>query len=301
MEGYAVRLSFQRTPWDLYVAVGYTIAATSLLLVRGVGSVFAIFLVLFAPGYVLMAALFPDAKEIDWTERIALSLGVSVAVVPATALLLNFTPLGIRFASVVETIALLTSVIGLAAVWRRMRLPVEKRLAASVDVRLPDWSEYSQVDKAFTVGLAASIILGVALLASLLATPQPSEHFTDFYILGAGGKGSDYPTRLNVSQPASVILGVVNYESASVTYTIRGDLVGVRIVYNETGGFNETVDVNRTSWSWTNITLANGQNWTRAYTFSISSVGFWKVQFLLFRGGIASSPYREIHLYVRVA
>ncbi len=106
--------------------------------------------------------------------------------------------------------------------------------------------------------------------------------------------------RLNVSKPASVIIGVVNHELATINYTIRVDLVGVRIVYNATAGFNETVEVNRTTWSSFNATLADGANWTHPYTFSIASVGLWKVQFLLFKDGVFAIAYRELHLYVMV-
>ena len=45
----------------------------------------------------------------------------------------------------------------------------------------------------------------------------------------------------------SVIINAVSYESETVNCTIRVDLVSVRIVYNATSGFNQTVEVNRTT------------------------------------------------------
>jgi uncharacterized membrane protein len=86
-----------------------------------------------------------------------------------------------------------------------------------------------------------------------------------------------------------------------VNYTTRIDLVGVRIVYNTTAKANETVELNRSTWSWFNVTLAAGANWTQPYTFSIRFLGLWKVQFLLFKDGAFSSAYRKLHLYVRVS
>jgi len=50
--------------------------------------------VLWLPGYALIKALFPT-KEIDQIERVALSIGMSLALVPITGLLLNYTPWGI--------------------------------------------------------------------------------------------------------------------------------------------------------------------------------------------------------------
>jgi len=104
-----------------------------------------------------------------------------------------------------------------------------------------------------------------------------------------------------VNETGRVILGVANHEGATVNYSVRIDLVGVRIVYNATSGFNETVEVNRTTWTQIPITIADSANWTRSYTFSISYRGLWKVQFLLFKGGDFSVAYRELHLFVKVS
>ena len=86
------------------------------------------------------------------------------------------------------------------------------------------------------------MVVAAAILAYVALTPRPGETFTEFYVLGPGGNASGYPTTLNVSQPATVILGVSNHESASVNYTIRIVLVGVRIVHNATSGSNDTFD-----------------------------------------------------------
>jgi len=273
---------------------------SGILLILNVGNLLAIFLVLFTPGYVFVAALFPGDDKIDWIERIALSIGLSIAVVPLLGLLLNFTPWGIRFVPIVVTIALFTVGVGYAAYWRRMRLPPDQRLSLTVDLAVPDWKEYSVLDKGLTIALSASIVVAGGTLAYVVLTPRPGETFTEFYVLGPGGNASGYPTALNVSQAGSVIVGIANHESATVNYTIRIDLVGVRIVYNATSGFNETVEVNRTTWSTFNVTLTDGRNWTQPYTFSIPYVGLWKVQFLLFKDGDFSRAYQEIHLHVRV-
>ena len=41
---------------------------------------------------------------------------------------------------------------------------------------------------------------------------------TEFYLLGPGGKASDYPTNLTVGQNGSVIIGIVNHEYKTVNY-----------------------------------------------------------------------------------
>ncbi|MFP3976163.1 MAG: DUF1616 domain-containing protein, partial [Dehalococcoidia bacterium] len=56
--------------------------------------VLGILFVLFFPGYMLIAALFPRKESLDGIERVALSFGLSIAVVPLIGLVLNYTPWG---------------------------------------------------------------------------------------------------------------------------------------------------------------------------------------------------------------
>jgi len=52
--------------------------------------------VLFVPGYVFIEALYPRGDELSQLERFALSIGLSLAIVPLVGLVLNYTPWGIR-------------------------------------------------------------------------------------------------------------------------------------------------------------------------------------------------------------
>ncbi|MBS7630262.1 DUF1616 domain-containing protein [Candidatus Bathyarchaeota archaeon] len=69
--------------------------------------------VLFLPGFSLVKALFPK-KELDNVERMVLSLGLSLAIVPIFGLLLNYTPWGIRLTPI--TLVLLSFTIFLSFV-----------------------------------------------------------------------------------------------------------------------------------------------------------------------------------------
>lgn len=295
-----MRLHFQEKPWDLYLVIGYSIVLGFGLLTSGTGNLLAILLVLFTPGYVVVAALFPGRAEIDWIERIALSVGLSIAVVPLLGLLLNFTPFGIRLPSIVATVTAFASLVGLAAYWRRMRLDAPARLSATFEFRGPDWAGMSRLDQVITGALAASIVVAAGSLAYVIAVPRPGEAFTEFYVLGPNGTAEDYPSVLNVSEPGRVVIGIVNHEQATVDYTVRIDLVGVEIVFNATSGRNETVERNRTTLDWYNETLGSGGTSTQNYTFSIANPGDWKVQFLLYRDADFASAYRSLHLFVRV-
>jgi hypothetical protein len=94
------------------VLVIYTLPSVlPLVAVRWVfGSVF----VLFLPGYVTVEALFPKGRDLNAMERFALSVGLSLALVPLVGLLLNYTPWGIRLTPIVISLTILT--LGLAGV-----------------------------------------------------------------------------------------------------------------------------------------------------------------------------------------
>ena len=81
--------------------------------------------VLWLPGYTFIKALFPtkvpiqtSSEDLDKIERIALSIGMSLALVPITGLLLNYTPWGIRLTPITTSLLALTTIFATAAVIR---------------------------------------------------------------------------------------------------------------------------------------------------------------------------------------
>lgn len=75
---------------------------------------------LFFPGYAAMAALVPGTSRFSGLERLALSFGISVAVVLLIGLALDFLPWGIKLTPILYSVAtfiLLASVIA----WIRAR------------------------------------------------------------------------------------------------------------------------------------------------------------------------------------
>jgi len=79
--------------------------------------VLGIILVLWLPGYSLIKALFPQ-KELDNIERTALSIGMSLALVPITGLILYYTPWGIETTPVTLSLLALTAIFATAAIIR---------------------------------------------------------------------------------------------------------------------------------------------------------------------------------------
>ena len=85
--------------------------------------------VLWLPGYSFIKALFPvqvpiklPTETLDTVERIALSLGMSLALVPIVGLILNYTPWGIRLTPIVISLLALTVVFSTAAIIREQQI-----------------------------------------------------------------------------------------------------------------------------------------------------------------------------------
>ena len=58
---------------------------------------------LFFPGYALAATIFTKGRGMDAVERVALSFGLSIAVVPLIGLILKYTPWGTRLETVLRS------------------------------------------------------------------------------------------------------------------------------------------------------------------------------------------------------
>jgi uncharacterized membrane protein len=83
--------SFGRQDFDLLLVCAATLITVPLaLLTEGpVRVAFAIPFIIFIPGYCLIATLYPRNDSLDVIERLALSFGTSIAVVPLIGLALN--------------------------------------------------------------------------------------------------------------------------------------------------------------------------------------------------------------------
>jgi len=90
--------------------------------------------ILWLPGYTFIKALFPQkvpiktaTKNLDTIIRIAISFGMSIALVPIVGLLLNYTPLGIRLTPIVLSLLSLTLIFATVAVVREHKSKIEKK------------------------------------------------------------------------------------------------------------------------------------------------------------------------------
>jgi uncharacterized membrane protein len=89
-------------------------------------------LVLFLPGYALIATLFPRKDDLDGIERVALSFGLSIAITPLLGLALNYTPFGIRLTPILIVLSLFTISLAIGAWVRRGRIREEDRFVVKI-------------------------------------------------------------------------------------------------------------------------------------------------------------------------
>ncbi|MCZ3364276.1 MULTISPECIES: DUF1616 domain-containing protein [Methanobacterium] len=248
--------------------------------------ILGILLILFIPGYSLIAALFPKKDDLDGIERTALSFGLSIAVTPLIGLLLNYTPFGIRLEPVLISLSIFTMVMSVAAYIRRWNLPEEERFNVNFKYYfnkiIESFKRESGTDRILSIVLAVSIILAISATAYVIAVPKEGEKFTEFYILGPDGKASNYPTNLTVGQTGNVTVGIVNHEYSTVNYEM-------------------IIKLNNQTINDTNITLSNNETWQQPFTFTPSIYGQnQELEFLLYKLPDNNTVYRSLHLWVNV-
>lgn len=265
---------------------------------------------LFLPGYCLLAFLFCGERDIDLIERIALSIGLSIAIVPLIGLGLNFTHWGIRLVPIMVLLTLFSLAMTLAAHYRRSLLPVEKRfrvpfrkdLAAIRKEVAPEGG--SRADRILSVVLILAIITAVLTAVLVIAIPKQGERFSDFFILGENGKAVDYPDRITPGQDYPMYIGVGNHEFRNVTYTI--ETWGILMESNSATNTTRVITMDPL-WQRT-ITLAHNGTTTIPYTLSVEKSGYNRVEFLLFNETVPgmrgidriNASYRDLHLWVTV-
>lgn len=241
-------------------------------------------MILFIPGYVLVATLFPRKNDLEIIERIALSFGLSVAVVPLLGLLLNFT-FGIRLIPILITLCIYTIVLIVVARYRRRKLPEKGQFSVQFNeiyeiINSEINSPKNKIDRILTIILIFTIVSAIGMIFYIITMPKTGEKFTEFYILGPDGKADKYSTNLTLNASADILVGVINHEYAPINYTIQTELDKNMLTSEK-------------------IVLNNNETWEKNVTFVPDKKGSdMKLEFLLFKENNFTSPYRELHLWV---
>ena len=238
--------------------------------------------VLFFPGYTLIAALFTKKDAIGGIERLALSFGLSIAVVPLIGLILNYT-WEISLYPVLISITVFIVIMCAVTWFRRRQIPPEQRYEPDITFKKPEWEGRSRLDRSLSVVLAISIVAAVGTLIYVVAAPKVGEKFTEFYILGSGGVAADYPTELSLGEEAQLIVGIINHEQEPAAYYVKITIDAEQVQQTES------------------IALANNESWEENVSFAPTKTGDeQKVEFLLYMNN-ESTYYLSTHLWLNVS
>ncbi|MDD5605559.1 MAG: DUF1616 domain-containing protein [Dehalococcoidales bacterium] len=258
--------------------VEYTTGAARIVL----GLIF----LLFSPGYSLISALFPGKGSISKFERLALSFGLSFALVSLTGLILNYTPFGIRLYPILISQLILISILLVIAWLRRRSIEPNQRFQINLKHKAAEvsgfWASETRLGKALNVVLAISAIAAITTLIYTATNPKPGEKFSEFYILGAEGIADDYPEDMVLGESAWVTVGIVNREHDVTIYNVE---VFIDDDLSATLGPLE---------------LAHEDKHESRVTFAPNTPGNnQKVEFRLYKNG-SSETYLDLHIWINV-
>ncbi len=305
---FKIHLEVRKRPDDLIACIALALLLVALVFLAPESTarqILGLVFVLFLPGYAATAALFPENDQIDGIERVALSFGLSIAIVPLIGLGLNFTPWGIRLDPILASVSAFIVGASLVAWYRRMRLPEDERFVIVVDVELDFW-KMPLVDKALTIGIAVMLVASVVVLAWAITTPRVGEKFTQLAILGPDGMATDYPRNLTIGEDGRVLISVKSFEHTTVNYTLAIILTNVTDNTTAVGSWSvdwgEVHSLTPYSAIAQNFTLDHLQYYNQTFDFDVTTQGVWKLQFLLLIDGqpVTQDAYREVHLWLFV-
>lgn len=322
-----VKRWFHRTG-DLSLAALWTGVAT-LAVVAGLGSVtealahpFRVALVLpivvFIPGYALVATLFPgrpdpeanpgSAVELAGLERFVLSFVVSLALVPLVAFVMNYT-FGLTMLPILLSVAAVTLALLLAAYVRRVTTPLDARWGLTPLAWTRRTARYFAVDSsrfgragAFVPATGTQRLFNVVLVVALLtffagagfavvSPPASDEQFTELSALGETEEGNlstrAVPDTFQQGESTPLWVGIGNHEEERTSYTGVITIDG-----EEVDRFSTTVDAGETVRVERSIApTETGEDRT--------------LRILLYKGDAPADPapenaYRSLRIYVTV-
>jgi len=220
------------------VIIGWVVLFSPFVVSPFIRTAVSIPLLLFAPGYALLAALIPEretdgasgqARGIDTLSRVTYSVVLSFIVVPLLGFALNFTPNGIRLVPVATLVGLLTLTATLLAVFRWRALPPSDRFTLGIRQHLALlWDELfavrSRGDTLLNIILVGAILVAVGgVVYGASAAPAAGGH-SEVFLANETANGTlafaGYPTNFTLGESRQVVIGVKNRERVRKQYTV---------------------------------------------------------------------------------
>jgi len=338
----------KKFPRDLALLLLWLALAILTIYIPGINQtfvriIFTIPVILFIPGYAFIAALFPnrhhkaegddedanilmndkereEAKKqlkksrsgIGGIERFALSVGLSIAIVPLISFVLNYTPFGIRLEPILVSITIFTGAMVIIALFRRAHLPEEERFRVPFEKIRPTVKKevfpkkQGKFDKILSILVIISIVVAVGVAIFIIAFPLDGEKFTEFYILGKDKMADHYPDRFYAGTPQFVWIGIGNHEYRNINYTV--DTILLNAEWNNATN-SSVIHASKPLDRFT-IPIANKETVLQQYNFTVTDTGYNRLEFLLYNETVPSTTasaqekidaaYRDLHLWINV-
>jgi len=177
---------------------------------------FGIVILFFIPGYLFLQVMYKDELKSVLSIIFPLSIGMSAVVVGIVGLL-HFYFIGERF-SVLISLWVVIGLLGVLVFIQRVHLGETKRIGNSIfpKISIGAWG---------IVKVISLIVVFISFGYYYWLTISQQPEFTEFYILGADGLSTGYPTEVTENSPINITVGVVNHEGKIQNYSIVG-LVG---------------------------------------------------------------------------
>jgi len=287
----------QKFPSDLLFVAGLVILTDIFVLIPALNeslmrTALSLFLVIFLPGYALIAMLFSEKTALENMERIALSIGLSIAVVSLIGLGLNFTSWGIKEVPLLTSISIFTLLISGLAYARRRRLPEDRVFgisfrASALNLKNGALGKHeSKTERVLKIFLVISFLVLIGTFGYVTFVPHAGERFTDFYILGPQRMAENYTTEYVSGGNGTYIIGITNNEYRTMNYTME-----VRLE-------NQSLPLPA---NLQNIRLAHNTTLEEPLVITPSIEGNnMKLEFLLFNETEKKVPYKDLRLWINV-
>lgn len=233
---------------------------------------FGVPLVLFLPGYALIAAIFPW-RELHGAERFLFTASASLSVTIMCGFVLNRTPWGLRPESWAVMLSDMTLGASMVAFVRRQFFEPPHRASAQEDAMLasqvPNHPRFGfGVGQIVLLGLAGTVLASAILLARHEAALRPDPNVLQLWMLPGAQ-----------ANPPTIRIGV---NSAGMAGTYRLQIQHGDYIIRE----------------WPVLTLTSGQQWQEVVTLQARQPGTGAFEARLYRTDAPDVVYRRVALWL---
>ncbi|MCB9155584.1 MAG: DUF1616 domain-containing protein [Caldilineaceae bacterium] len=251
----------------------------------------------YAPGYCLLAALFPRSDEFSSAGRNALSIGLSIVLVVLISLIFDRSQITLHTDSMLLALLTATFGCGLAAYGQRALLPKSDKGKWQPGRHFRHgWQIMPAHQKRIYALIGSAAMVAMFSIFWLLQTPVTAVHSTEYYLLGPDDTAENYPRTVAAGEEISTTLGIVNQEEMRHTFRVEiyaPDAAGeAQVLFVGTPFLLQPNESRESPITWQVPQLNRGH-------FGAEQ----PVDFLLFMidGQSPNEPYRQLRLWLKVS